>query len=125
MKNRFEDNKRIIQMCPNYYSIISMKTKEEDKMSKKILTIYEEYIFMIDINNHEDLERIKTLDKLVYRYFIDISFRKDILDDLERIKIKKTENNLLESIIDKLVELYNFYLEDYTKKMYIPKWINI
>ena len=43
------DNKKIIKLCPNYYKIIEFNPIDEDDISDKIISIYKEYIFSINL----------------------------------------------------------------------------
>ena len=67
-------NKQIIGLCPNFYKIIEFSPYEDDIISKKLIKLYQEYIFRIDINNPEDVESVINLDKVVSKYKRNYSF---------------------------------------------------
>ncbi|MEG1015311.1 MAG: hypothetical protein RR228_01930 [Bacilli bacterium] len=123
MNNRYLCNKEILKYLPNYYNIADACFKSSDDISYKLISIYEEYIFSIDITNKEDCIRAKSIDKLMNRYLIDFEFRKEIVSNLSRIKVKKSEDNIVLGIVKGLINLYDKYLDEYTKIIYIPKWI--
>ena len=64
-------NKQIIGLCPNFYKIIEFSPYEDDIISKKLIKLYQEYIFRIDINNPDDVESVINLDKVVSKYIDD------------------------------------------------------
>ena len=49
MQNRFLDNKVVLKYCPDYYRIINEEFNELDYMSDKIIQVFQQYIFSIDI----------------------------------------------------------------------------
>ena len=51
MKNSYLDNKVILKYCPDYYRIINEEFSELDYMTDKIITIFQTYIFKINIKD--------------------------------------------------------------------------
>ena len=49
-------NKQILEFCPNFYKILEFTPYEDDKISGKLIKLYQKYIFEIDVNNEEDPE---------------------------------------------------------------------
>lgn len=49
-------NKQILEFCPNFYKILEFTPYEDDKISGKLIKLYQKYIFEIDVNNEEDVE---------------------------------------------------------------------
>ena len=44
-------NKQILRHCPNFYKIMNFEYFEDDKLSEKLLDVYEEFVFKVDLNN--------------------------------------------------------------------------
>ena len=68
MKNSYLDNKVILKYCPDYYRIINEEFSELDYMTDKIITIFQTYIFKINIKDKNELNEA-------------ISFQKSFLSD--------------------------------------------
>ena len=62
-------NKQILEFCPNFYKILEFTPYEDDKISGKLIKLYQKYIFEIDVNNEEDVESVKQLDHVISKYF--------------------------------------------------------
>lgn len=116
-------NLEILKYCPDYYKIIEHEIMENDMVSTKIIQIFQEYTFSIDINNKEQVDLLKKLTEAVNKYFEDSEFKKEIVNLLSSLRIKVGINNVFEFISKKIVEAYDKYLEFYTRNLYIPRWI--
>ena len=116
-------NKKIISHCKNYYRIINEVVYKDDNIDSKMITIYKKYIFTIDLNNKEQVESIEKLDNILNSYFDDFDLRKRLNVNLKKMKVKKSEENILKTIVENIIELYDKYIEDYTRNIYIPRWI--
>lgn len=115
-------NKLILEYCPNYYKIKNYDFDENDYITLKIIGIYEEYIFSIDERNIDEIEKIKELDKILYKYIDDYSFRKEVQKELLNIKVRR-ENNIIEVIVNNLIKLFESYEDGYTRNIYFARWI--
>ena len=93
-------NKQILAFCPNFYKILSFTPYEDDKISEKLIKLYQKYIFKIDINNPEDVESVKQLDHVVSKYIDDYLFR-----------------------IKSILRIFDNYEEYTTRVIYISRWI--
>ena len=118
-----EYNKKIIGYCKNYYRIINEVFYKDDNIIPKMVKIYKKYIFTIDLSNSEQVENIKKLDNILNLYFDDYDLRKKLNVSLKKMKVKKSEENILRTIVNNIIELYDKYIEDYTRNIYIPRWI--
>lgn len=116
-------NKEIISYCPNFYKIINWTPYEDDKISDKIVKLYQKYIFKIDINDNEDIERIKQLDQVVNKYIDDFSFRKEMQKQIVTIKVAKNATDILKEIIKSIIKIFDNYEEYTTRVIYISRWI--
>ena len=111
-------NKQIIGLCPNFYKIIEFSPYEDDIISKKLIKLYQQYIFRIDINNHEDVESVINLDKVVSKYIDDYLFRREMQKQILQIRVKKDTKNTLKYDY-KLTCTYKdkTYQKDYDKEI--------
>ena len=116
-------NKQIIGLCPNFYKIIEFNPYEDDIISKKIIKLYQEYIFSIDINNPLDVESVINLDKVISKYIDDYLFRKEMQKQILNIKVKKDAKDILKDIIHSIIKIFDNYEEYTTRVIYISKWI--
>ncbi len=116
-------NKEIISYCPNFYKIINWTPYEDDKISDKIVKLYQKYIFKIDINDNEDVERIKQLDQVVNKYIDDFAFRKEMQKQIVTIKVAKNATDILKEIIKSIIKIFDNYEEYTTRVIYISRWI--
>ena len=57
------NNKEIIKHCPNFYRIINFEFFEVDKLTEKLIGVYEKFIFSIDAYNPSDLLEITKQEK--------------------------------------------------------------
>ncbi len=117
------DNKQIIAMCPNFYKIIEFKPYEDDVISSKLIKLYQQYIFRIDINDIEDVERGKQLDYVISKYIDDYLFRREMQKQIVQIKIKRDVKDILREIINSIIKIFTNYEEYTTRVIYISKWI--
>ena len=115
-------NKLILKHCPNFYKIINFDYNIEDKLTIKLIDIYKSYIFNNDFNNEEDLIKIEKFDSVINKYLNDYHFRKDMADKLLNIKVKSNSNSLINTIVDKIIELFDNYEMGYTRNIYFARW---
>ena len=123
MENRFLRNKIIIKYCKDYYKIINERFSENDKMSDKVIQIYQSYIVSVDEKEKNALKRAVALNNAVNKYFDDREFRNNLNNHLKVLKAPKGEKDILLYIVNSIIMLYNKYLDGYTRNLYIPRWI--
>lgn len=123
MQNRYLDNKVVLKYCKDYYRIINEEFNELDVMSDKIIQVFQQYIFSIDIRNKEDIKRISALNKALVRYFEDREFKTILNNFLLALKVPKGTNNVTFIIVDSIIKEHLKYMEGFTRNIYIPKWI--
>jgi len=116
-------NKQIIEMCPNFYKIIEFSPYEDDVISTKLIKIYQQYIFRIDINNSEDVSYVKELDKVIGKYIDDYLFRKEVKKEIVKIRVNREDRDILRTIIRAIIRIFYNYEEYTTRVIYISKWI--
>ena len=116
------DNNDVLKYCPNYYNIVNFDFQDEDLISEKLIGIYKNYIFSINLNNPEDIERIEELDRVLASYIADYLFRRTLQKEIVTVQVKK-DNNVLRSLVDVIIRIFTNYEEYTTRKIYISKWI--
>lgn len=116
-------NKQIINLCPNFYKIIEFSPYEDDIVSKKLIKLYQEYIFRIDLSNMEDVNSVIRLDYVISKYIDDYLFRKEMQKRILEIKLKKDTKDVLKDIIRSIIKIFDNYEEYTTRVIYISKWI--
>lgn len=115
--------KQIINLCPNFYKIINFDVFDGDNYTGKLIRIYQEYIFNIDLANQEDVDLIIKFDTILGKYIDDYIFRKELQDKMLTIKVQKNTPNILETIIKAIIKIFDTYQEDTTKVIYISRWV--
>ena len=115
-------NKIILKHCPNFYKIINFDYLEDDNITLKLIKIYKNYIFNIDINDSEDIERIEKLDYVLNKYLEDYYFRKEMNSKLLSFKVNK-ESNIMKTIVQGIIDAFESYEMGYTRNIYFARWI--
>lgn len=116
-------NKQILKYCPNFYKIIEFTPYEEDIIGDKLISLYQKYIFKIDINNPEDVESVKQLDHVISKYIDDYMFRKEMQKQILNIKVRRDTKDILKEIIKSILKIFDNYEEYTTRVIYISRWI--
>ncbi len=123
MENKFLDNKVVLKYCPDYYRIINEEFSELDLMSDKIISIYQDFIFTINIKDKAQIKLVSELNSAVARYFDDREFKTLLTNVLVSLKVPKGTPDVMAIIIDTIIKEYRKYLEGFTRNLYIPRWI--
>lgn len=117
-----EHNLEIIKHCPHFYTIINFEYYSDDVVSEKLIDVYQNYIFTIDLNNYEELEKIKKLDENMYKYISDYAFRNQIKQNISNVKVVKSEN-ILDSLVNALLSLFESCEQKSFSKIVLTRWI--
>ncbi|MBE6161866.1 MAG: hypothetical protein E7158_06590 [Firmicutes bacterium] len=117
------NNKLVLKYCPNFYKIVNMDFQEGDNISNKLVDIYEDFIFKADLSNEDNINLIKEIDHVLNSYIEDNSFRNKVQRDLLTVKVKRNGKDILTSIVEAIVGMFNKYIEETTRKIYIARWI--
>lgn len=121
--NQFLDNKKIISYCPNYYKIINEEFNDDDIVTGKLIQIYSEFVFSINLNRKDEVETLQKINDAINKYFNTEDFRKELTKAIIEMKVKKDIDNILFYIVKCINKTYDNYLESYTRNIYIPRWI--
>lgn len=116
-------NKLILKYCPNFNRIINLDYYEDDILTEKLINIYEKFIFSIDINSENDMSLVHKIDHVFGKYIDDYTFRKELQAEIFRVKVDKPKTNILQTIVENIIRIFDKYQEDSTRKIYISRWI--
>lgn len=120
--DNMKKNKIILKYCPNYYKIENFDFDEDDYITIKLISIYEDYIFNIDEKDEENIKKIGILDLVLGKYVDDYTFRKEIKNGVLNIRVKRG-SDIIETIVNSLISLFENYEEGYTRNIYFARWI--
>ena len=115
-------NKQILRHCPNFYKIMNFEYLEDDNLSEKLVDIYEEYVFKVDLNSNKQVSRLEQLDLILNKYIDDYFFRKELQSEMNKIRIRKGED-ILEAIVSWVIKVFDNYEVGYTRNIYFSRWI--
>ena len=120
--SQVENNKKVISYCQHFYTIINADFYSDDSLSKKLVDIYQDYIFSIDINNKANIEKIKKLDNVMFEYINNSLFKNQIQKDIKKIKVSKNDN-ILEVIVNAIINLFDRYNKSKKEEVCVTIWI--
>lgn len=115
-------NKQILRHCPNFYKIINFEYFEDDKLSEKLIDIYQEYVFKVDLTNKKEVVKLEQLDIALSKYIEDYFFRRELKTEMKRIKVRKDED-ILKAIVNWIIRVFDNYEEGFTKNIYFSRWL--
>ncbi len=115
-------NKQILKHCPNFYKIINFEFFDDDELSKKLLSVYEDYVFKVDLNNKNAVMKLEQLDVVLYKYIDDYFFRKELREEMKKIRIRKDED-ILVAIVNWIIKVFDNYEVGFTRNIYFSRWI--
>ena len=115
------NSKEVLNYCPNYYKIINFDFQDNDIISEKLISIYKYYVFSINVNNEEDVEKVSKLDSVLSSYINDYLFRSTLQKEIINVKVKR--DNIVRNLVDVIIKIFSNYEEYTTRKIYISKWI--
>ena len=113
----------VLRYCPNFNRIINLDYYEDDILTGKLINIYEKFIFSTDINDEEDMGLVHKIDLVFGKYIDDYTFRKELQAQIFRVKVYQTCSNILKTIVENIICIFDKYQEDSTRKIYISRWI--
>ena len=117
-----QKNKIILSHCPNFYKINDFSFYEDDYISAKLIEIYREFIFSVDIDNSDEINKLEKIDYVLNKYIEDYAFRKQMQKDVLSIRVK-AGNNFIKNTVDAIINSYENYEYGYTRNIYFARWI--
>ena len=115
-------NRDVLKYCPNYYNIVNFDFNDSDVISEKLVRLYKNYIFSINLNNWEEVTKAKELDHVFGSYIKDYLFRSTLQKEIVSVRVKR-DSNILRSLVEAIIKIFSNYEEYTTRKLYISKWI--
>ena len=114
-------NKQVLKYCPNFYKIINFEYYEDDDLSERLIDVYKDYVFKVDINDKNELTKLKQVDKILDKYISDYFFRKELRSEMKKIKVRKDED-ILTAIVNWIIKVFDNYEVGYTRNIYFSRW---
>ena len=91
-------------------------------MSSRLVRVYHDYVFKVDINNRVEVTKLEELDLVLNRYIDDYFFRKELKREMTQIRIRKDEDKLT-AIVNWIIKVFDNYEVGYTRNIYFSRWI--
>lgn len=117
------ENREILKYCPNFHRIVNFDYLKDDKITAKLIRIYKDYIFKVDLNDLTALKEVKDFDRVLARYIDDYEFRKELKKEIVNVKVKKSCADILKAIVESIINIFNSYIASTTRKITIARWI--
>ena len=117
------NNKLIVEQCPNFYKIVNFDYFEDDKFTDSLIKIYRAFIFSVNPLNNEDIEKVKEIDNVLAKYIDDYNFRKTMKFELVKVRFESKEH-LLQNLVNSIIGIFEKYEEGQTRNIYIARWIS-
>lgn len=115
-------NKQALRHCPNFYRIVNFEYLEDDKLSEKLIDVYQEYVFKVDLHDKKEVSKLEQLDSILSKYIDDYIFRKELKAEMKKIRVRKDED-ILSAIVNWIIKVFDNYEEGYTRNIYFSRWI--
>lgn len=115
-------NKLVLKHCPNFYKIINFEYLEDDELSERLIRVYHDYVFKVDLNNRVEVTKLEELDLVLNRYIDDYFFRKELKREMKQIRIRKDEDKLT-AVVNWIIKVFDNYEVGYTRNIYFSRWI--
>lgn len=115
-------NKQILRHCPNFYKIVNFEFFEDDLLSEKLISVYEDFVFKVDVTNKNQVVKLEQLDVVINKYIDDYFFRKELREEMQKIRVRKDED-ILTSIVNWIIKVFDNYEVGYTRNIYFSRWI--
>ena len=117
-----KENKQALKHCPNFYRIVNFEYLENDKLSEKLLDVYQTYVFKVDLTKKQEVAKLEQLDSILSKYIDDYFFRKELKTEMKKIKVRKDED-VLTAIVNWIIKVFDNYEVGYTRNIYFSRWI--
>lgn len=115
--------KEILNYCPNFNRIMNFDYVKDDVITAKLIHIYNDYIFKVNMNSTEEVNEVIHFDYVLGRYIDDYEFRRELRKEIVQVKIKKTCADILRAIVESIIKIFDNYLENSTRRITIAHWI--
>ena len=55
------ESKEVLKYCPNFHKIVNFDYLKDDKITAKLIRVYKDYIFSVNINSTEAIQEVKKM----------------------------------------------------------------
>lgn len=117
-----KNNKQILKHCPNFYKIVNFEFFIDDELSEKLISVYEDFVFKVNLSNKQQVAKVEQLDLVLSKYIDDYFFRKELKAEMKKIKIRKDED-VLTAIVNWIIKVFDNYEVGYTRNIYFSRWL--
>lgn len=117
------NKQRISELFPNFITIIECEFLEDDKLTGRIIELYQEHVTHIDERKPEDLKFAKDLDDTVYQYLEDYRFSKNFKNTLDVEVIISNKFVHIKPFLEYMVQYYKEYKNTDKKPVVETRWI--
>lgn len=115
-------NREVLRHCPHFYTIINFEYYSGDIISERLISVYEQYIFNIDITVLDNVAKIEKLDRVLYKYISDYAFRNLVKQDIANVRVNRGDN-VLDVIVSTIIRLFENYERLLCRKVQTTRWI--
>lgn len=115
-------NKQILKHCPNFYKIVNFEYFQDDELSERLISVYEDFVFKVELTNKQQVAKLEQLDLVLYKYIDDYFFRKELKTEMKKIRIRKDED-VLTAIVNWIIRVFDNYEVGYTRNIYFSRWL--
>ena len=61
--------KIVLKHCPHFYKILDFEIYEDDVISSKLISLYKDYIFSIDVTDERALKKVEKIDLIISKFW--------------------------------------------------------
>lgn len=96
---------------------------EDDGISNRLITIYRDFVMKVNLEDEKDVQMLKELDYVLIKYIEDYLFRRELKKEIIHIQIKRTCKDVLRAIVESVLDIFDHYLYNTTRKVTIARWL--
>lgn len=116
-------NEEVKNYCENFDKIVNYQYDKEDVITDKLITIYQKFVSSVNLNDNANVSLVMDFDHVLLKYIDDFLFRKELKKEIVRIKIRRSCTDVLKEIVVNILNIFNNYLFNTTRKVEIARWI--
>ena len=110
--------KKVLDSSKYYDEIINYNIEYDDIISFELIDFYKDYIFSI-----KDIDKIKIIDNIMYKYINDYYYRKGIKNILSLKEIDINSYKKTNKLIRKLIKYDDNYENNRILNIKVSRWI--
>ncbi|MDD3048603.1 MAG: hypothetical protein PHQ89_01255 [Bacilli bacterium] len=117
------DQKKVLEHCVNFNNIVNCEFLEDDVLTMKLISYYQDFVFNINSEDKDQIDLIKKLDKAMHKYVQDYRFAKSLKETLDVESIIKSDFPYLEQLMKYIIEFLDKYEKEVVEHTVETKWI--